>query len=215
MSDTPMMPLWVSDFLGDTQDLSAAEIGAYMLILMAMWQRGGDLPADPKKLARIARITRGWPKIWAALAHYFEEGDGKLTNKRLTKERFKIEGKRAAQRENGARGGAAKALKTKERGVANATGSPKPKQGQDLPNHNHNQNTPQTPRSGGPSQDDFSEGGVDAEAQKIDQLAEWWAGQIAEKRFIPASSFNPIVARRMLERGLVTEDRLRELGIAA
>ena len=39
MSAQPYMPLWISDFIGDTLELDAKEVGAYMLILMAMWQR--------------------------------------------------------------------------------------------------------------------------------------------------------------------------------
>ena len=39
MSKRPFMQLWVSDFIGDTLDLDAKEIGAYMLLLMSMWQR--------------------------------------------------------------------------------------------------------------------------------------------------------------------------------
>jgi len=30
VSGTPFMPLWVADFVGDTLDLDAKEIGAYL-----------------------------------------------------------------------------------------------------------------------------------------------------------------------------------------
>ena len=64
MSDRPYMPLWVGDFLAKTMDLDATELGAYMLLLMAQWQRDGrSLPADSKKLQRVARCGRNWPKI--------------------------------------------------------------------------------------------------------------------------------------------------------
>lgn len=76
-------------------------------------------------------------------------------------------------------------------------------------------NTPQTPRAGGPSELDFSEGKSDPESEKIDRLAEFWAGQIEKGGFVAASSFNAIVARRMLERELVTSEKLKSLGIAA
>jgi hypothetical protein len=76
MSATPFMPLWVADFVGDTLDLDAKEIGAYMLILMSMWGRDGYLPNDTKKLQRVARCGRDWPRVWAAIEHYFTvEGD--------------------------------------------------------------------------------------------------------------------------------------------
>lgn len=124
MSKTPFMPLWVSDFLGDTLDLDAAEIGAYMLLLMAQWNRGGSsLPDDPKKLQRVARCGRNWPKIWGQIERYFERDADGIYNKRLRLEAQNVATKRAVNAHNGARGGAAKALKTKEQGLANASDS--------------------------------------------------------------------------------------------
>ncbi len=120
MSETPFMPLWVSDFLGDTLDLDAKEIGAYMLLLMAMWQHGGALPADEKKLRRVARIGRDWPKVWASLERFFTVDDGLLKNNRLTLELQKVDAKRRVNARSGARGGRANALKNKDRGLANA-----------------------------------------------------------------------------------------------
>lgn len=121
MSKTPFMPLWVSDFLGDTLDLDAKEIGAYMLLLMAMWGRDGKLPADQAKLKRVARAGRDWPKIWAAISHYFTEENGVITNKRLAQELHKVNTKRAVNAQSGARGGRAKALKNNKLHLANAT----------------------------------------------------------------------------------------------
>lgn len=125
MGDTPFMPLWVADFLGDTLDLDAKELGAYMLILMTLWQRNGVLSDDQKKLKRVSRIGRDWPKVWAEIGRYFIHENGTITNKRLTQELQKVAAKRAANAQSGARGGRAKALKYKERALANATISPK------------------------------------------------------------------------------------------
>lgn len=125
MSEAPFMPLWVSDFVGDTLDLDAKEIGAYMLLLMAMWTRDGTLPNDQKKLQRVARVGRDWPKIWSALERYFEASEGVITNKRLSQELHKVATKRRANAQSGARGGKAKALKYKQETLANATDSPK------------------------------------------------------------------------------------------
>lgn len=64
------MPWYVADFVADTLHLSAAEIGAYMLLIGHYWQRGG-LPADDGSLARICRLSpeewRGSRDVLAAL----------------------------------------------------------------------------------------------------------------------------------------------------
>ena len=118
------MPLWVSDFLGDTLDLDAAEVGAYMLLLMAQWNRDGNsLPDDHKKLQRIARCGRNWPRIWGQIAHYFDRDEDGIYSKRLRLEAQNVAAKRAVNAQNGARGGAAKSLKSKEQREANATNS--------------------------------------------------------------------------------------------
>lgn len=121
MSDTPFMPLWVSDFVGDTLDLDAKEIGAYLLILMTMWGRDGSLPNDQKKLQRVARCGRDWPRVWASIEHYFLVDGDNITQARLRLELQKVASKREVNAQSGARGGRAKSLKNKDRGLANAT----------------------------------------------------------------------------------------------
>jgi uncharacterized protein YdaU (DUF1376 family) len=122
MSSTPFMPLWVSDFLGDTLDLDAAEIGAYMLLLMAQWNRDGEsLPADDKKLQRVARCGRNWPKVWGNIERFFKTDESGVYSKRLRLEAQNVASKREVNKHNGARGGKAKALKTNNADLANAT----------------------------------------------------------------------------------------------
>lgn len=142
MSDTPFMPLWVSDFVGDTLDLDAKEIGAYMLILMTMWGRDGYLPNDSKKLQRVARCGRDWPRVWASIEHYFTVEGDKITQQRLLKEVQKVASKRQVNAQSGARGGRAKSLKNKETGLANARSSLK----QPEPYPEPEENTPQPPK---------------------------------------------------------------------
>ena len=125
MSGTPFMPLWVADFVGDTLDLGAKEIGAYMLILMAMWGRDGYLPNDAKKLQRVARCGRDWPDVWSSIQHYLVVDGDRITQGRLLKELQKVVSKREVNAQSGARGGTAKALKYKEAALASATVSPK------------------------------------------------------------------------------------------
>ncbi|MGX7873885.1 YdaU family protein [Mesorhizobium sp. ORM6] len=121
MSERPFMQLYVSDFVGDTLQLSTEQIGAYMLILMAMWNAGGRLPDDDAKLARVARLSlKKWRAISADLLTFFEREAGEIGHKRLTKELQKALVKSEARAAAGARGGAATALKTKAYGQANA-----------------------------------------------------------------------------------------------
>lgn len=122
MSERPFMQLYTSDFLGDTQDLSAEYIGSYLLILMTMWNKGGTLPFDEVKLARIARLTvEEWRLAWVDLGPLFDVVDGVLTHGRLASELDKFARKSAARKQAGSRGGKAKALKDKTPVLANAT----------------------------------------------------------------------------------------------
>lgn len=117
----PFMQLWVADFLADTMDLDAKEVGAYMLLLMTMWSRDGYLPHDDRKLQRIARVGREWPKVWASLEVYFQTDGARIWNKRLLSEAQKVAAKREVNAHAGSLGGKAKALKSKETALANAT----------------------------------------------------------------------------------------------
>lgn len=115
------MPLWVADFVGDTMDLDAKEVGAYLLILMTMWGRDGYLPNDERKLQRVARCGRDWPRVWASIRHYFTIDGDRITQGRLLKEVQKVASKREVNAQHGALGGRAKALKSKQANLANAT----------------------------------------------------------------------------------------------
>lgn len=81
------MPLFVADYLADTAHLSAAEHGAYLLLIMNYWQREKPLPADDRKLARIARVTDvEWADARATLAEFFVEQDGEWRHARIDEE---------------------------------------------------------------------------------------------------------------------------------
>ncbi|KFC74540.1 hypothetical protein FG93_01126 [Bosea sp. LC85] len=68
------MPLYVADYLASTGHLSAAENGAYLLLIMHYWQNGG-LPGEDRRLARIARMSPAeWEDSRDVLAELFEEG---------------------------------------------------------------------------------------------------------------------------------------------
>jgi uncharacterized protein YdaU (DUF1376 family) len=83
----PYMPLFVADYLADTAHLTAAEHGAYLMLVMNYWQRGKPLPADDKKLARIARMSDAeWLDARSTIAEFFVEADGAWTHKRVDAE---------------------------------------------------------------------------------------------------------------------------------
>lgn len=125
MSERPFMQLYVSDFLGDTLELSTEGIGAYMLLLMAMWNAGGTLPDDDGKLARITRLSiKRWRAVAGDILNFFERDNGRITHQRLSKELLKSESKSQSRASAGARGGRAKALKDKNTALAKADSLP-------------------------------------------------------------------------------------------
>lgn len=87
-------PLWVDAFQRDTQHLGADEVGAYMLILMAMWTREScDFPDDDRRLAQVARVSlRLWTsRIGPVVKAFFKSADGVVTSKRLREEATYVE----------------------------------------------------------------------------------------------------------------------------
>lgn len=100
------LPLWIDAFHRDTQDLSAEEVGAYILLLAAMWSREScDLEDDD---ARLARICRASPTLWkrrlgVKIKGFFEAGGGVIWSKRLKEEAEFVElsvGKQSKRRKN-------------------------------------------------------------------------------------------------------------------
>lgn len=68
----PWFPFYVGDFVRDTLDMSAEEIGAYILLICHYWTNGG-LPMDEQRLARIARLEEcQWTCVRNALAVRFD-----------------------------------------------------------------------------------------------------------------------------------------------
>ncbi len=56
------IPINIGDFMKDTLHMDTREVGAYILLFIAHIQSGEDgLPYDPKRLARIAKVS---DKVW-------------------------------------------------------------------------------------------------------------------------------------------------------
>lgn len=121
MSERPFMQLYVSDFIGDTLHLSSEQVGAYLLLLMAMWNADGKLPNDEAKLARVARLSlKKWRSVAPDLMPFFEQDKDTISHRRLTKELQKSERQSQSRSAAGAKGFAAKVLKNNNRPQANA-----------------------------------------------------------------------------------------------
>lgn len=100
---SPYMPLFVGDYLADTAHLSAAEHGAYLLLIMTYWQRGEPLPDNDRRLARIARMSDDeWAASRQMLSEFFEVGDGAWVHRRVERE-LEVAAHRSAQARKAAR----------------------------------------------------------------------------------------------------------------
>lgn len=91
MAKIPFFPLYAQDFDMDTNTWTNEEVGVYLRLLLSEWING-SLPDDIPKLAQIARIS---PKKFKNLFQicspkFVRDGNGFLINKRMEKEREKI-----------------------------------------------------------------------------------------------------------------------------
>jgi len=99
------MPLYIDDYLGDTQLLTVEQHGAYLLLLMACWRNGGWLPDNDAALSAASHLGRGWRKHRGALQGFFEIAEGRWIQKRLLSELEKADRMAETSRRNGRMGG--------------------------------------------------------------------------------------------------------------
>lgn len=81
------MPIFWGDYLRDTTHLSAAEHGAYLLLIAHYWTTAEPLSDDDEKLRRIARMERAeWKRARPTLEAFFSVADGRWFHRRIEKE---------------------------------------------------------------------------------------------------------------------------------
>jgi uncharacterized protein YdaU (DUF1376 family) len=80
------MPVYIGDYLGDTQRLTTEQHGAYLLLLFDYW-RNGPPPADDAVLSQITRVSRpAWKKMRRTILAFFSERNGHLHHGRVDHE---------------------------------------------------------------------------------------------------------------------------------
>ncbi len=80
------MPLYIGDYLGDTQRLTTEQHGAYLLLILDYW-RNGPPPDDDAVLQQITKLdTKGWKRHRPALIRMFQMEDGHWKHKRIERE---------------------------------------------------------------------------------------------------------------------------------
>lgn len=138
MSSAPSMPLFPDAYLADTTHLSTEEHGAYFLLLMAMWRRGGAVPNDDKDLARIVGLSNAkWLKIKSRLMSFLIIENNEISQKRLKKEWIYVQEKRQKNAKNGSKGGRPKPYENNEIAKANGFENENPNESPHTQPHTH------------------------------------------------------------------------------
>lgn len=115
MAEFPALPIFTDAYLADTRHLTAAQHGAYLLLLMMAWRTPDcSLPDDDEKLARWSCMDK---RTWKAnketiLSFWARNNSGHLIQKRLLDERKYVE----QLRSKNVRAGKISALKRLNRG---------------------------------------------------------------------------------------------------
>src|SRR5258706_6902858 len=116
MANNPIFPFYVNDFEGGTRHMTDAEVGCYLRLLMAQFNRGGFLPDNEKFLKR---FCTSFDESWPIVKEKFLKSEKGIQNKRLEFERVKRDKFVIHQSENGKKGGRPKKPKPFENETQN------------------------------------------------------------------------------------------------
>lgn len=102
MANNPSFSFYVNDFEGGTRHMTDEELGCYVRLLIAQFNRG----FLPKNEVFLSRFCTSFSKSWPIVSEKFKEiGDNKLQNFRLEKETKKRDKFIDKQSVNGSKGG--------------------------------------------------------------------------------------------------------------
>ena len=105
------MPLWIGDIRRETIGQPLEFASMYLNLMMAAWERGGQLPDDEKQLCRISGASsEQWLEHRQALANLFVPRNGTWSHNLIRNELVKAENisarrKAASQKGNDIRWG--------------------------------------------------------------------------------------------------------------
>jgi uncharacterized protein YdaU (DUF1376 family) len=117
MSQAPSMPLFCGDYMSDTYHFNLEQHGAYLLLLMITWRNNGQpLPDNDDLICQYLHVGKDrWvKKIRPVLEPKFDLSEGVWRSVRLEKEWNFVQKRIEVKKENGAKGGRPKSLKSKE-----------------------------------------------------------------------------------------------------
>jgi len=81
------IPMYIGDYLKDTTHLSAAEHGAYLLLIFRYWASGGALEDNDEALRRITSMERNeWKRSRVTILQFFTLREGYWHHDRIDKE---------------------------------------------------------------------------------------------------------------------------------
>ena len=103
------MPLYIGDYLSETQLLTTEQHGAYLLIVMAYWKNGGPIPDSNEMLCGITRMAPAkWKKNSEVILSFFTKKSGKLHSSRIDAELARAKKTQAAAAEKARKAAAAR-----------------------------------------------------------------------------------------------------------
>lgn len=111
-------PVYVGDFFTVTASMTGHEVGAFQLILAALWKEGGAIPANDRQLAKLCKASpRQWKEIKETLWPLFDIKGGMLMHAQTCIEIEKAKANAAQKSRAGKRSAEQRALNARSTGV--------------------------------------------------------------------------------------------------